>query len=131
MLFLLALLTLDDVATVKDLEIRLWEAWRTHDHAVWQSLTAPEYVCTDGAIRYDYKDIDQMFHDGRLEQYKTTAMQVDRITADVLVVTYRAWMKGTLKGKPFERNVAECSVWVRRNGKWLNAVLDEVDLPKK
>ena len=121
----------DDAADVKKLEIQLWEAWHNHDLKTWNELTAPEYIWSDGKQMRDYSAVRKEFDLARLEEYKTSDMQVVRVSPDVIVLSYRAFMKGIYKDKPFQADVAECSVWVKRDGKWRNAMLQEVEVSGK
>ena len=116
-----------DVAEVKALEIRLWDAWRTRDLPTWQDLTDPSYSWSDGKDRKDYAAIRKEFDTARLEEYRTSEMQSFDIAPGVIALSYRAFFRGTLQNKPIRSNVSECSVWVRRDGKWRNVLLQEVE----
>ena len=115
----------DDIAGVKKLEIELWEAWHHLDVEKWNQLTAPDYVWSDGKQMRGYDAVRKQFSMGKLEEYKTTNMQAVRVSPDVIVLSYRALLKGVYNKKSFQSNVAECSVWAKRNGKWRSIMLQE------
>jgi hypothetical protein len=122
----------DDIADVKALEIRLWECWRNHDVKTWADLTSPDYTFSDGKDLQSYADVRKMFDMGTLEEYKYEEMQAITVAPDVIVLSYRASMRGIYMKQPFDRHVVECSVWAKRKGKWQNIMLQEVDtLPDK
>ncbi len=121
----------DDIADVKKDEIELWEAWHNQDVKKWSELTSPEYVWSDGRQIRGYSAVEKEFGMGKLAQYKTSDMQAVRISADVIVLSYRASINGVYNGKPFQSDVAECSVWTKSGGKWRNVMLQEVETSGK
>jgi hypothetical protein len=54
-------------------------------------------------------------------------MQVLDVAPGVIALSYRAFMKGIYRNKPVRLNVAECSVWVKREGGWRNVLLHEIE----
>jgi hypothetical protein len=117
----------NDVAEVKQLEIRLWECWRNHDLKTWAGLTSPDYTWSDGKDHRNYAEVRRMFDMGTLQEYRTGEMQTIIVAPDVIVLSYRASMRGIYMQKPFDSQVAECSVWVKRGRKWQNILLQEID----
>lgn len=121
----------DDMSDVKAAEIRLWEAWHHHDLNTWVELTSPDYVWSDGRDLRDYASVRKTFDSGTLQDYRTSEMHAVKVAPDVIVLSYRAHMKGVYEKKPFESDVAEGSVWIRRKGQWRNLMLQEVEVSGK
>jgi hypothetical protein len=57
--------------------------------------------------------------------YKIEGLKVRSITPDVALVSYRATITGTYKGKEVPWPVTLAKLWVRRHGKWLEASYQE------
>ena len=64
-------------------------------------------------------------------QYKTKGLKVKALTKDVDLASSQATIKGTYKGKAVPSPVQVAEVWVRRDGKWLQASYQETPLDKK
>jgi uncharacterized protein (TIGR02246 family) len=69
--------------------------------------------------------------DWKISEYKTGALKVKALTGDVALVSFRATIQGTYKGKEVPSPVQVAEVWVRRDGKWRQASYQETPLDKK
>ncbi|MBA4187157.1 MAG: hypothetical protein C0467_03980 [Planctomycetaceae bacterium] len=66
----------------------------------------------------------------KLKEYAVSGMKVTLLSTEVALVTYSLGLKGTYKGKDVpEKNFAS-AVWVRKEGKWLEAYYQETPLEK-
>jgi uncharacterized protein (TIGR02246 family) len=61
----------------------------------------------------------------KFSEYKIDDLKVKPLTKDVALVTYRATIKGTYAGKAVPSPVYVAEVWVKRDGKWLQASYQE------
>ena len=103
----------DDVDTLKGL--------MTKDH-----VTILTYARFDNA-----SDQLKVLSDWKTSEYKIDGLKVKTLTKDVALVSYHATIKGTYKGKQVPSPVQVGEVWVRRDGKWVQASYQETPLDKK
>jgi ketosteroid isomerase-like protein len=66
--------------------------------------------------------------DHKLSEYKLGKLKITMLTADVALVTYPLRMKGTYKGKEVPAKSVASGVWVRRDGKWVEAFYQETEV---
>lgn len=114
------------------LERQSWLDWRAHNLAAIRGWTAPDYwtVSESGADQgLGFPDIVRMFDQAALRSFRLDSMVARQISPDVVIVAYNAHLETTFEGKDASRDVAEASVWVRREGRWLNVFLHEVTRP--
>src|SRR5262245_23190813 len=97
-----------------------------------KGLMTPDHVAILSYARFD-SAADQLkaLSDWQLSEYKVDGLKVTALTKDVALVSFHAAIKGTYKGKPVPRSVQVGEVWVRRDGKWLQASYQETPLDKK
>jgi uncharacterized protein (TIGR02246 family) len=67
----------------------------------------------------------------KFSEYKIHDLEVKPLTKDVALVTFRATIKGTYAGKAVPSPVDVAQVWVKRDGKWLQASYQETPLDSK
>jgi ketosteroid isomerase-like protein len=67
----------------------------------------------------------KVLSDFKFSEYKIDGLKVKPLTGDVAQVTYRATIKGTYAGKVVPSPVHVGEVWVKRDGKWLQASYQE------
>lgn len=110
-------------------EKKLWEAWKTHNRATWELLTANDYIYLGDDGKKTRLEVSKDFEgDVVLNDYNILdSMQCISISPDVRILTYNAKIEGTIKGKPAQRIEMEASVWAKRNGVWKNIFLHEVE----
>jgi hypothetical protein len=95
------------------------KALMTADHvAVTASYEGP--LARDAQLK-SLPDLD-------LAEYKAGTMRVKLLDKDVALVTYPLTMKGKFKGKEVPHKSFASAVWVRREGKWLEAYYQETSL---
>jgi uncharacterized protein (TIGR02246 family) len=99
-----------DVDTVKGL--------MTEDH-----MTTLTYARFSSAA-----DQLKVLSDFKFSEYKIDRLKVKALTADVALVSYQADITGTYKGKDVPSPEQVVEVWVKRDGKWLQASYQETPL---
>lgn len=121
-------------ATVKELtalETRLWDAWKTRNRQTLEELFAADYYYVGDDGLEDRQAVFKEFDAGvALTSYEMGPITARQLTPDSWMLAYRAKMRGVITGGPVEREEMEASVWARRNGKWQEVFLHEVE-PKK
>lgn len=115
-----------ETAHLVKLERDMWEAWRTRDLKALAALTSPEYVTVNENGRSTWAEVREAFTDVTLQSYTLGEMTPTRVSADVVIITYPAEIKGSYKTFDMSRKVAECSIWRREKGAWRNVFLHEV-----
>lgn len=68
--------------------------------------------------------------DLKLKEYAASKMKITKLGPDAALVTYSLGMKGTYKGKDVPEKSFASAVWVRKDGKWLEAFYQETVLEK-
>jgi ketosteroid isomerase-like protein len=61
----------------------------------------------------------------KFSEYKVDGLKTKPVTSDVALVWYRATIKGTYKGTDVPSPVLVGEVWVKREGKWMQAAYQE------
>jgi hypothetical protein len=118
-----------DVETVIQHERELWEAWKMRELATIERLTAEDYYSVDERgpeQAIGLAEIRESFAKYELRDYRLEDVAVRRLAPGVIAVVYNARIDGVYDGEDISRDVSEASIWVRRDGKWLNVFLHEV-----
>jgi hypothetical protein len=63
--------------------------------------------------------------DFKMAEYKPGKLKFQQLSKDVVLVTYPLAQKGTYKGKTLPAKSHASSVWVKRDGRWLEATYQE------
>ncbi len=66
----------------------------------------------------------------KLTDYTAGKMKITLLGSDAALVTYPLSLKGTFKGKELPTKNFATAVWVRKNGKWLEANYQETPYAK-
>jgi hypothetical protein len=117
---------LPDDAQVKsaliDLETRSWVAWKGHDGKYFDGFLSDDHVEVGfgGPIGKTSVVAGVSGPSCTVESYELGAMQFTRIAEDSAVLVYRAEQDTKCGGQPVPSPVWATSVYVRRDGKWLN-----------
>jgi hypothetical protein len=111
-------------------ELGTFDLYINHDWETLDEETAPEYygIATDGS----YTERDVMM--AGLQDEKLTVNKPDlgeirvlMITSDAYIVTYPLNFNGSYDGSDFSNPRTVASLWVKRQGKWQNIFLSEVE----
>lgn len=66
----------------------------------------------------------------KLSEYSAGRLQLRVLGKEVVLVTYPLKMKGTYRSKPVPESSHASAIWVKREGKWLEAYYQETALEK-
>lgn len=69
--------------------------------------------------------------DLKITEYKPTEMKTEILSKDLARITYAVAMKGTYKGKEVPAKSLALSLWVKRDGKWLEVAYTETPVAGK
>jgi hypothetical protein len=86
-------------------------------------------VSTHGAMQFDHRQFRQMAEKGTMsiKSFSLSDMNVVFPTDDSAVLTYKVKQSLTERGssKQIDQEMADSSVWVHKDGKWLCAMHTE------
>jgi hypothetical protein len=107
------------------LERQAWDAVKAKDDRTYVRLLAQDFVDVEpGGIiteSEEEKGIDQL----TVYDYKWESLRVLHFTPDVTLLIYKATQKATYGGQPVPSPTWVSSLWIKRNGRWLNAFVQE------
>ncbi len=75
----------DDIASVKELDHQLWEAWRNNDLTTIKKLCAADYVSDDGETTVNLAEVERYLAGTRIREYKQGEMKALRVSRDVVL----------------------------------------------
>jgi hypothetical protein len=121
--------SVQDKHSGEDIAVRLerqaWEAMKTTDYRAYVRLLAEDFVdvLPDGIITKseEEKGIVQL----TMDDYKWEGLRVVHFKPDVTLLVYKATQKASFGGKPIPTPTWVSSLWIKRNGRWLNAFVQE------
>ena len=119
------------LAELTALERASWEATLKDDKEFFRTYMAPEFkgFFADGTVAGREEFIRNM-DDFHLVKYTMGEVSLLRINENAAMVLYRAGFEGVHKGKTLSTSgVESSSLYVRRDGKWLEIFYQETAAP--
>ncbi|PYT76801.1 MAG: hypothetical protein DMG40_25390 [Acidobacteria bacterium] len=112
---------------VVELEKRGWQAAVDRDSRADAALLADDFQNVAEYGVWDKSRFAQTVSDPNytLKSFSMSEVRFSRLAPTVVLLTYNATQVGTDHGKPVPSPVYISSVWVNRNGKWLNALFQD------
>jgi Domain of unknown function (DUF4440) len=109
-------------AALTDLETRSWVAWKGHDGKYFENFLSDDHVEVGfgGPAGKAAIVAGVAGPSCTVESYTLGPMQYSRVSADTAVLIYRAAQTTKCGGQPVPSPVWATSVFVKRDGKWLN-----------
>jgi hypothetical protein len=120
-----------------DLENRFWQSLVDEDtDTALSMLDEPSrMVSSHGAMEFDHAKYREMAEQGPMvvKSFELSDMQVAFPTDTTAVVTYRVKQALAERGKSAEikQEMADSSVWTKKNGQWLCAMHTETPIQNK
>jgi hypothetical protein len=122
----------DDASTLADALRSLNEAYLKKDVETIKRLTGDDLVVvTSSGQRETREEQLKSLPDLKLGEYRTEDVRVQMPAKEVAIVTFKASVKGTFKGKELPEKMAVVTVWVNRGGKWFEVFYQATPLEKK
>jgi uncharacterized protein (TIGR02246 family) len=123
----------DDVAKEVERAVRTIQmAFNKGDADALKGLMTEDHVTILSYAQFaSAADLLKALSDWQYTEYKMDGLKVKTLGKDVALVSYQAVMKGTYKGKPVPSPVQVSEVWVKRDGKWLEASYQETPVDRK
>lgn len=99
-----------------------WDLAIKHDAAAYKGLHAPDFITLTGhgVVDKASSETSAMDPDVRFGQCDLSGFGVRFLSDDTALVTYHAKAAGLDHGKPFQLESYASSVWMKRDGAWLN-----------
>ena len=107
-------------------------AFNKGDVDTLKSLMTEDLITTLAYARFtDRAELLKVLGELKISEYKMDGLKVKTLTNDVALTSYLATIKGTYKGKAVPSPVQVVEVWIKRDGKWLQASYQETPVDKK
>ena len=119
------------IAELLDLERQFWDAMRDKDASAASKMTDDGCIVVgaQGVAAIDKASMGKMVKEAEWElrhySFDEQNAQVRMIGDDVAIVAYTVTEKVVVDGKSITMKANDASVWVRRNGHWVNAMHTE------
>jgi uncharacterized protein (TIGR02246 family) len=122
----------DTADEVKRARQTIQTAFNKGDVDTLKSLMTEDLMTTLAYARFTNRaDLLKVLGELKISEYKVDGLKVKTLTNDVALTSYRATIKGTWKGKAVPSPVQVVEVWIKRDGKWLQASYQETPVDKK
>lgn len=119
-----------DIKEVKRGLAALNEAFHKGDAAAVGQLMSDDHIAITGYYggladkAAQLKGLSEL----KLSEYRPGEMKITKLTTDAYLITYEINQKGTYKGKAVTPKCYASVVWVKRDGKWVEAFYQETAL---
>lgn len=123
--------------TLIALEKKFWQSMVDEDTETALSLLnePSTMVSSHGAMQFDHAQYREMAEKGSMviKSFKFSDMQVTYPNDDTAVLTYRVTQAMAQRGesKEVEQEMADSSVWMRKDGEWLCVMHTETEVAAK
>ncbi len=103
-----------------------WEAWKNNDGSWTRNNVTEEFLLVNSDGVYDKAAVvKSTATDCKVKSYSLDNFQFVMIDKDSALMTYTAMQDGVCGGKTIPSNVRSSVVYVKRGGKWLEALYME------
>ena len=122
--------------TLIALEKKFWQSMVDEDtDTALSMLNEPSLmVSSHGAMQFDHAQYREMAEKGGMviKSFKLSDMQVMHPSEDTVVLTYRVKQAVAQRGESeeIEQEMADSSVWMRKDGEWLCVMHTETEVEK-
>ena len=108
-----------------------WDLAIKGDTASYKALHAPDYFTVSGGgvknrTLSEASALDSSVHFDRCD---LSGFGVHFVAQNAVLITYRVKAAGFDRGKAFQLNSYASSLWMKRDGKWLNEFYQATDTP--
>ena len=117
---------------IVELERKYWQAMVDRDLDAALQMTADPCLIAgaSGVAVVDHAKYRQIFEGAKWEllEYALDNIQTHAVTDDVILIAYTITENLVVEGKPVTLKASDTSTWVRRDGRWVNAMHTEAVL---
>jgi hypothetical protein len=118
----------DSAAEGAALDQQLTEVYLRQDRVALEKIVAPDYSGFTADEQWDFSALKREFPKIHLADMHVERQQVKRLGPDLILVNDVLTMHETYAGQDISGRYWTSDIWVRRNGKWLLLVEQEVPL---
>jgi len=113
------------------LEKQSWEAWQKRDGKFYENFLSDDHVEVGGSGRSTKKEVADFVGSPAcvVKSYAVGDFEVTKFNESTALLTYRAEQDTTCHGKQVPSPVWVSSLYVKRGGKWLNALYQQTNKP--
>ena len=117
-------LSASDQASIRDLEARSWVAWKNHDSAFFEQFLSDDHVEIHGyGVVGKAAVVDGVRSPACVVQaYTLGPLTLTPVSADAVLVTYRAEQDTTCGTQKVPSPVWASSLYAKRGGRWVNVL---------
>ena len=120
-------------AALIGLEKESWVAWKGHDGKFFASFLSDDHVELGFGGPAGKAAVVSMVASPAcsVQSYSVDRFTVTKFDSNTALVTYRADQTTTCNGAPVPSPVWVSSLYLKRGGRWLNALYQQTPIPKK
>lgn len=113
--------------TLTNLEKQSWEAWKNRDGKFFQAFLSDDHVEVGFQGVSDKSQVVSFVASPicRIKSYTVESFELSEFGPDTALLTYRAVQDTTCNGNPVPSPVWVSSLYVKRGGRWLNALFQQ------
>ena len=113
-------------AQIIALEKAGWEAWKNKDSSWTRDNVTEEFLLVNSeGVSNKMQVVKSTATDCEVKSYSLDNFKFVTLDKDSVLMTYTAKQDGVCSGKPIPANVRASVVYVKRGGKWLEALYME------
>ena len=118
--------------TLTNLEKQSWEAWKNRDGKFFQGFLSDDHVEVGFGGPTDKKNVVSFVGSPvcTVKSYTVDNFNLTEFGPDTALLTYHAAQDTTCNGKPVPSPVWVSSLFVKRDGHWLNAMYQQTPTAK-
>lgn len=118
--------------TLTHLEKQSWEAWKNRDGKFFQDFLSDDHVEVGFGGPTDKKNVVSFVGSPvcTVKSYTVDSFKLTELGPDTALLTYHAAQNTTCGGNPAPSPVWVSSLFVKRNGHWLNALYQQTKTDK-
>lgn len=107
------------------LEKQAWEAWKNKDLAFFQSYLTDDALSVNAGGVFHKAQILEYYGSCEVKSYSLDNFKFRQLEKNSALITFTAVQDAVCDGNPTPKAVRSTSVYVKRGGKWLNALYME------
>ncbi len=103
-----------------------WEAWKNKNAAWFQTNLTDNYLLVNSlGVENKSQTVKSTASDCEVKSYSLDNFKFVMLNKEAALLTYTAMQDGVCSGKTIPANVRSSAVYVKRGGKWLEALYME------
>ena len=108
------------------LETQGWEAWKNKNSSWYQTNLTEDYLLVNsGGIQNKSQTVKSIATDCEVKSFSLDNFKLVMLDKGAALLTYTAMQDGVCSGKTIPGSVRSSAVYVKRGGKWLEALYME------